>query len=950
MSLRAKLVALALPALLATTALTAPALAQAPAATPAAAPAITVPPIVYKQRTLANGLKVYTSLDRTTPNVSVQVWYDVGSKDDPNGRSGFAHLFEHLMFKATRDMPSETLDRLTEDVGGFNNASTWDDFTNYYEVVPANHLERLIWAEANRLSSLVVDDAIFKSERDVVKEEYRQSYLANPYGRLYLAIAQQSYAVHPYKRPGIGNIEELDASTVDDVRAFHQAYYRPDNAALIVVGNFDEAQLNAWIDKYFGPLKKPAEPIRRVTVVEPPRTGSKTLTAYGPNVPLPAVAITWLGPKASDKDAAAVKVLDAILSGGKSSRLYQSLVYEQQIAAEASSSADLPAQPGLVQVMAVMSEGKTVEQGEAALRAEVAKLRDAPPTPAELTEAKTELIAAAVRERETVDNKAFALGYALLTEGDAARANASIAELQAVTAADVQAAARKYMPDELRTVIRYLPESERKPGVAEALPPPSPKVASVKFTGPVFQLAPEGQRQARPPVGRPVDPSLPTPVERTLPNGLRVIVAKSTDLPLVTADLTVKSGAALDPAGLAGAASMTADLLTEGTTTRSATQIATEVEQLGAALNAGASLESSSVTLSVMPQNLDRGLAIMADVAMNPKFDPAEVDRVRTQSLDGLQVAYGQPRSVAGFVASPVLYAGTAFGHVASGTPGSLPRIDRNALVALHRAAYRPDNAILVLTGDITPEQGFALAQQALGGWARPAGAPPAAPLIRPRTAPRNLIVDLPGAGQAAVTVVKTTIARSDPDYYKAILTNAVLGVGYSSRLNQEIRIKRGLSYGAGSGLTPRLSIGGFSAQAQTKNESAAEVVGLVKAEIAGLAARPAGPDELASRKSVLIGGYGRSLGTTGGLADTLGDLAFYGLPLSDISAYTGRVEAVSASDVQAFAAKALDPATASVIVVGDGKVMGPGLAAALPGAEIIAIDNLDLDKPNLRK
>ncbi len=938
--------AAALAFVLSTTCLTGLAHAQ----TAPAAGAIQVPPIVYKQRILANGLKVYTSLDRTTPNVSVQVWYDVGSKDDPNGRSGFAHLFEHLMFKATRDMPNETMDRLTEDVGGFNNASTWDDFTNYYEVIPANHLQRLIWAEANRLSTLVVDEGNFKSERDVVKEEYRQSYLANPYGRLNLAIAQQSYTAHPYKRPGIGNLEELDASTIDDVRAFHEAYYRPDNAALIVVGNFEQADLDKWIDQYFGVLKKPAAPIKRVTVVEPPRTTSKTVTAYGPNVPLPAVAITWLGPKASDKDAAAVKVLDAILSGGKSSRLYQSLVYDQQIAAEASSGADLPAQPGLVQVMAVMSEGKTVEQGEAALRAEVAKLRDAPPSAAELTEAKTELIAAAVRERETVDNKAFALGYALLTEGDAAKANSAVAELQAVTAADVQAAARKYFRDDLRTVIRYLPESEKKAGVAEAIAPASPKVASSKFTGTVFELRPEGQREARPPVGKPVDPVLPAPVERTLANGLRVIVAKSTDLPLVTADLTIKSGAALDPAGLAGAASMTADLLTEGTTTRSATQIATEVEGLGAELAAAAGLESSSLTLSVLPQNLTAGMALMSDVALHPKFDAAEVDRVRTQNLDGLQVAYGQPRSVAGFVSAPVLYAGTAFGHVAAGTPTSLTKINRDTLVSLHKTAWRPDNAILVLTGDITPEAGFALAEKAFGGWAKPSGAPPAAPVIRPATTPRNVVVDLPGAGQAMVMTVKTTIARSDPDYFKAILANSILGGGYSSRLNQEIRLKRGLSYGANSGLTPRLSIGGFTAQAQTKNESAAEVVGLVKAEVAGMATRAASSDELASRKSVLIGGYGRTLGTTGGLADTLGDLAFYGLPLTDISRYTSRVEAVTAAEVQAFAARELDPAKANVIVVGDGKVMNPALAAALPGAEVIKVDDLDLDKPTLRK
>src|SRR5688572_3100325 len=278
------------------------ALAPAVIATPAAA--AEVPPIQFKTRTLANGLKVFTSLDRATPNVTVQVWYGVGSKDDPQGRSGFAHLFEHLMFKATRNMPSETFDRLTEDVGGFNNASTADDFTDYYEVVPANHLERLLWAEADRLSTLVVDESVFKSERDVVKEELRQRVLASPYGRLMaLYLPQASYTTHPYKRPGIGSIEELDAATIDDVRAFHQTYYRPDNAALIVVGNFDPKQLDAWVDKYFAPPKKPDQPLPKVTVKEPPRTAAGVFDGHGPNVPLPAVVLSWQGAAASDADA-----------------------------------------------------------------------------------------------------------------------------------------------------------------------------------------------------------------------------------------------------------------------------------------------------------------------------------------------------------------------------------------------------------------------------------------------------------------------------------------------------------------------------------------------------------------------------------------------------------------------------------------------------------------------
>ena len=462
------------------------ALAVAPAAATAqpARPAASVPPIAFTTRTLPNGLKLIAARDATASNVTVQVWYGVGAKDDPAGRSGFAHLFEHLMFKSTRDMPSEFMDRLTEDVGGENNASTWDDFTNYYEVIPANHLQRLLWAEAERLSSLQVNQANFVSERAVVKEELRQSVLANPYGRFEaLAIADASFKVHPYKRSAIGSIHDLDAATLDDVKAFHTTYYRPDNAALIVVGNFEPAQLDAWVDQYFGPIRKPDGTFPRVTAVEPPRTGPGVYDAYGPNVPLPALAITWLAPARRDADAPALRLLDAILSTGDSSRLYEDLVHQQQLASSVFSDADLRQQPGLFQVGAIMAGGKTLAQGEAGLLKEVARLRDAPVTAAELDRAKTQAVADALRSREGVDERGFTLGYALELEGDAGRANEDIAALQAVTAADIQRVARKYLADDRRMVIRYQAESERKgaaPTVAEPSAPvdaPSPAEA-----------------------------------------------------------------------------------------------------------------------------------------------------------------------------------------------------------------------------------------------------------------------------------------------------------------------------------------------------------------------------------------------------------------------------------------------------------------------------------------
>ncbi|MGI8468360.1 MAG: M16 family metallopeptidase [Pyrinomonadaceae bacterium] len=414
-----------------------------------------ITPLDIKERTLKNGLKVYSVRDNSSPTVAVQVWYDVGSKNDPEGRNGFAHLFEHLMFKSTKNMKSEQMDRLTEDVGGNNNASTNDDVTNYFEIIPSNYLETLLWAEAERLSNLDVDDPNFKSERAVVEEEFNQSVLAQPYGQFYEYIQKLSYTTHPYKRTTIGTIEDLETATLGDVIKFHSTYYRPDNANLIVVGDFEQKQLDDWVDKYFGQIPKPAGEIPRVTAVEPERAKETRYEETAPNVPLPAVAITYLTPGGKDKDMAALQVAERILSGGESSRLYQSLVYQQQIAQEANFNVGENVDKSLSYFTAVLASGHQPEEAEKSLLAELKKIQDAPPSAQEVEKAKNGIIADALRRRETNQGKAFAIGQAIIYQNDADAVNKELGEIQNVTAADVQRVMRKYFTDNNRVVIYY---------------------------------------------------------------------------------------------------------------------------------------------------------------------------------------------------------------------------------------------------------------------------------------------------------------------------------------------------------------------------------------------------------------------------------------------------------------------------------------------------------------
>lgn len=427
---------------------------------PAFAADLAVPPVQYRERILDNGLQVLSVEDHASPTVSVQVWYHVGSKDDPQGRSGFAHLFEHLMFKRTKHLKDEQMDRLTEDVGGYNNASTGDDITNYFEVVPSNYLKTLLWAEAERLTNLSVDDGNFKSERAVVQEEYRQSVLANPYGKLFNSIDAHSYVVHPYKRPTIGSIEELDAASLQDVVDFHKTFYRSDNATLIVAGDFDPGQLDAWVDDYFAGIVKPAAAIPQVTVQEPTRTQDKRYTETSESAPLPALAMTWLIPSAHDADYVPLQVATALLSQGDSSRLHQSLVYRGQIAQQVGAYADGRVGPGLFAVYAIMASGHQPAEAETQIRAELDKLATQPIPADELDKIRTQLLTSELKQRQTAQGIAFALGQATLTEGDPARVNTDLVALQAVTTDDVQRVLRKYVTGAHSVTIDYLPQAK----------------------------------------------------------------------------------------------------------------------------------------------------------------------------------------------------------------------------------------------------------------------------------------------------------------------------------------------------------------------------------------------------------------------------------------------------------------------------------------------------------
>ncbi|HEV7475037.1 MAG TPA: pitrilysin family protein [Pyrinomonadaceae bacterium] len=465
-----------------------------------------------------------------------------------------------------------------------------------------------------------------------------------------------------------------------------------------------------------------------------------------------------------------------------------------------------------------------------------------------------------------------------------------------------------------------------------------------------FTVLAQTPQATPPPPAPPHSVQFPKPVEKTLANGLRVIVIERASTPLVTAQLVIKNGSEVDPPELAGLGNMLGDLITKGTEKRSATQIAEAIEALGGALYSSSSWDSTRIGVDVISSKVDPAIAILADVVRRPTFKEEEIERLRQQTLDDLTVDLGEPGSIARYVAARIIFGDAAYGQPLTGTPETIARIDRNDFLKHHRLWYRPDNAILVIGGDIKATAAFALASRYFGDWKKPAEPLPTLPAPKPvaSSEPRVVVVDKPDAGQAAVLVAHTGIERTSPDFFDGVVANSVLN-GYSGRLSQEIRIKRGLSYRAGSQLDMRRGVGPFVASAQTKNSSATQVADLLLSEVSRLATAPVPDIELTPRKAVVVGNFARNLETAAGLVSQVGTLAVYGISFDEINAYIGNVQKITAADVQRFAGSRLDASTSSIVIVGNAKEFLPELRKKYD-VQLIPVAELDLNSALLRK
>jgi zinc protease len=895
-----------------------PAVAEAPTAAPAPALA-DVPRIPYQKYTLPNGLQVILVENHRLPMVAVNIWYHVGPANEEPGLTGFAHLFEHMMFAATRHVPRGLADRLLEAAGATDsNGSTDFDRTNYFDTVPSNQLELALWVHADRMGYLldVLDQTALSNQQDVVRNERRQSIENRPYGIVEEALNHTLFPKgHPYYASVIGSHADIQNAKLADVRGFFTRYYGPNNASIVIAGDIDKAKARALVAKYFGSFKRSA-PVAKPAVATPPISAERRVVVPD-RVELPRVYMGWLTPPAFQPGDAELAVAAQILGGGKSSRLYKRLVYERQIAQEASAVQNSYALSSTFVIDVTARAGHEPDEIEKAVDAELQALREHGPSDKEVERARNTIETAMLTALEKMGDSGLAnkLNEYNQYTGDPGYLPKDLARLRAVNAAGVQRAVREYLQQRARAVVAGVPGTpDLGPEVTLAPPPKSKRGKSAGIN------LEERWRSKPPKAGPPPKVVLPQGESFRLSNGLTVIHHYNPALPLVAAELVVNSGSDANPAEQPGLASFTAQLLPEGTATRSAPQIADEIAQLGAFIGTASSADSSIVSLLSLKSTFAPALDVLADVVQRPAFPIAEVERQRASRLGDLMQQRDDPASVAAVAAAGALYGERhPYGYGQLGTEPAIRSTTSDDLHSFWRRHYVPANAALVVSGDITRAELAALAEARFGAWARaqPPRAEPGAPAT---TKARLVMVDKPGTPQTALRVATIAAARDTPDYPALQVMNAALGGLFSSRINNNLREDKGYSYGVFSQFRYDRTPGPFTIAGSVRTDVTGPSVGEIFKEVAALREKPLPALELAGARASQVLSLPGRFETNAGIGGALAETFVFGLPLDYHSRLPAQFEQVNAGAVLAAARKYLAPERMVVVAVGDRK------------------------------
>ena len=897
----------------------APAQTAAKTAAPKPAP-LEVPQLKFEKYKLENGLEVILSEDHRLPMVAVNLWYHVGPANELPGRTGFAHLFEHMMFEGSRHVPGSSHFHQLEAAGASDiNGTTDFDRTNYFETLPANQLELALWLESDRMGYLPdkLDQANLSNQQDVVRNERRQSLENAPYGIVEEGMMHQLFPKeHPYYADVIGSHQDIQSAKLEDVRNFFKLYYAPNNASLAIVGDFQPEHAKELVEKYFGPLKR-GEDVPRIKAQTPPITAERRAVVQD-NVQLPRVYMAWLTSPIFKPGDAEADLSAALLGGGKSSRLYKKLVYEKQIALDVSVNQQSLILGSVFEVQATARPGVKPEDLEKAINAELDAFRTGGPTAAELTRARNVIESRIIQGLETlggfggVADRLNSYNHYLGTPDFLA---ADIARYENASIESLQAFAQGQLSTRQRVVVYGVPGKQDLG--AEVATPKAPAKDITKNGGESVNADAEWRKDAPKP-GPSNALHLPVPEQFKLSNGLTVLYSERPGLPLVAASLVLRAGSGANPAERPGLASFTARMLQQGTTKLNALQIADRAADLGATIGSRSSADNSVVSTYSLSRNFADALDLLADVAQHPIFPQAEIERVRKERLAALVQEKDEPFSVATRVLDVALYGSHhPYGYPDIGTEDSLKAVTREDLLKFWQEHYFPNDAALIVTGNIKLSELKPMLEKELGAW-KPGKTSSAAIGAPDSTDARLILVDRPGAPQTTLVCYSIGVARSTPDYAPLEVMNTDLGGLFSSRINMNLREAHGYTYGAGSAFVYHRAPGPFVSYSDVRTDVTAPATTEMLNELRRMRETQMTADEMnLSKDSITRSMPGRfERGTEA--AGSFAELFLFDLPLDYYSKLPDSINAVTADQAQAVAQKYIHPEKMVVLAIGD--------------------------------
>ncbi|MDC8787232.1 M16 family metallopeptidase [Roseateles koreensis] len=883
---------------------------------------------------LANGFEVILVEDHRLPLIAFNLWVHAGPRNEAPGQTGFAHLFEHLMFAGTRHIPRGAADKIVEAAGGTDaNGSTDFDRTNYYFTLPSNQLELGLWIKADMLGYMLdeVDAVALANQQDVVRNERRQSVENRPYGIVEEATFQALFPEgHPYRASVIGSHADIQSIKLEDVKAFSRTYYRPNNATLVLAGDFKPAEAKRLLQKYFGTLKA-GEAVPDVKVAQPVITHERRV-AVTDQIELSRLSLNWHTPAMYQAGDADLDLAGIILGGGKSSRLYKTLVYERQLAQSVQASQESMALGSVFAVELVARPGKSLDEIESLVDTELAALAQTPPSTEEVQRALASIETQLLSRLEKMGSLADLMNHYNQTAGDPDFVGKDLSRYRSVTPASVQAAVARFLRKDARVVVQATPGEKVLAAEVSTPPMPTGKPAAPSAAERAQLNAPEVWRMKQPKAGKALALSLPAGQRFTLPNGLTVVHVPKPGLPLASATLVLRAGQINNPAALPGLASFTASMLQEGTQTRSAQQVADEIANLGAVLSASASAEESRIELNSLKSRFKPGLALLADLALNPAFSDAEVQRKQAARLAALAQQRDDAATVASVVAARAVY---GEGHPLSvsslGDEASIRATHGANLREFWQQQYRPDHAALVIAGDVSADEARALAASLFGGWKAAVSASPSVPTsaesvgFHPTnsTKARMILVDKPGAPQTALAVVCAGPRATVPDAAAIKVMNNALGGSFTSRINQQLREVKGYTYGIYSHFNMGREQGQFGIRGSVRTDVTGAALQDMFTEIRAVRAKPLPAEEVARARNAQLLSLPGMLDTNQVVAASFAGLWALGLPEDYLVKLPAKLGAVTPASAYRAALRYVDADGLIVVAVGDqGKVL----------------------------